>query len=83
MNRCVYCLHENDRRARCCTPDCERHVRGKIAYNTRARRLFLDRAMAQLQKQARHRSRWRAVAMTNDPAQLIIEIFGTLPVNES
>ena len=79
MKRCLYCLREHGRRARCCSDWCERHVRGKVAYCTRARRQSVARILTAIQAREKHRRRWRDVSMGRAQVDHLLTIFGTLP----
>lgn len=82
VRHCIYCLRPftSPRPRRCCSPDCERRVRGKAAYVTRSRRETAAKAMAALQLKLRFVPAWRKVAMgQTDLETHLRETLGVTP----
>lgn len=83
VKSCLYCCHEYEGRGRCCCKDCAKRINGKAAWVTRSRNIAIDRIMAAAQRKARHVSRFRQLSMGDLQPDIIHEIFGTLPTDDT
>jgi hypothetical protein len=80
---CLYCLLPHNRKARACSPWCEKRIRGKAAYVTRSRNEIVRRHMAELQRIHRHDATVREAALGQiSIEETALRMFGTLPAAE-
>lgn len=72
---CPYCGRTHENRGRACSDWCERKIRGWKQSVTGGRTRAVKRVLTEAQRQVKHRTRWRNVAMGRNAETELMRIF--------